>query len=113
MSKGYNPTWVNRHRNRIRVYVAQKRTEAVCGCGSKDRIHFHHVKEDGTQKTKLSAAASSLWSLARIDAELAKCIPLCHSCHMEEHARTRWKSGFRPKRIRTATQERLQHEFAQ
>ena len=67
-----------------RYYRRQARwaTGKVCRiCGSTERLCPHHV--DPAMK-----ACRHIWSLseARLQAELAKCIPLCKPCHDTLHA---------------------------
>lgn len=47
-------------------------------CGSSDRLEVHHINREA----KISHAVWS-WSEERMDSELAKCVPLCRSCHVE------------------------------
>jgi len=58
-------------------------------CGSIKKIHFHHIS--GTEKLfKISAG----WSYRRLAVlvEMAKCVCMCHSCHLHEHYLLRKKS---------------------
>ena len=49
-------------------------------CGSTEKIHWHHV--DPAQKISHRIWT---WAIPRIQAELAKCIPLCSGCHAIHH----------------------------
>ena len=93
---------------RIRAYIAKLRDAAKCAfCGSSDRIDWHHPDEDGTTKNRLGNAARDKWSYERIDAEIARCVPLCHIHHAREHALSRRAAGFQPTEVRPIREARL------
>ena len=93
---------------RIREYIAKLRAAAKCAfCGSSDRIEWHHPEEDGTPKNRLGNAARDQWSHERIDAEIARCVPLCHIHHAREHALSRRAAGFQPTEVRPIREARL------
>lgn len=70
-----------------RRWMAERRAAALAGktcerCGDADGpFDFHHV--DPAEKL-----THKVWSLtpAKRDAELAKCIVLCRTCHQDHHA---------------------------
>lgn len=70
--------------------AAKKATLAcsVCGESHPACLHFHHkdrtVKDDG-----IASALQRGWSIARVEAEMAKCVVLCANCHAKEHYRHR------------------------
>jgi len=66
--------------------ILDESTCASCGESNNDCLQFHHV--DPTQKDR-SITQMSGYSLARIKAEIAKCVILCANCHCKEHARIR------------------------
>ena len=95
---------------RIRGYVAGRRALARCAfCGSSDHIQWHHPEEDGTSKNRLAHAARDQWSQERIDAEIARCVPLCQKHHSREHALSRRAQGFQTTVNRPIREARLLH----
>ena len=94
--RSYDPEKVKRRRDQIREYIAQKKVGICCiHCGGSNQVQFHHPDEDGHRLKWLSKAAMGFWSRARIDAEIARCRPLCTRCHNHEHAILRREKGFR------------------
>lgn len=72
-----------------RRWVAERRhaslLDRVCeGCGSSEKLEWHHLSRDEKVSHKIWS-----WSAPKREAELAKCIPLCSSCHDAVHARAR------------------------
>lgn len=77
-------------------------------CGSSERLELDHIDPS----TKVTHAVWS-WTEERRNAELAKCQPLCHACHLEKtrqqlrrpitHGRTGYKRGCRCDACRVAT----------
>lgn len=60
---------------------ARYTADQVCReCGSAENINWHHRDPS----TKVSHRIWS-WSIERLEAELAKCIPLCNVCHTRLH----------------------------
>lgn len=100
-------------REKTRVYLDARRAEFTCSVCGAQPVQFHHPGENGGTDSWVWRAVMDFWSPIRIDAEIAQCIPLCNTHHREEHARLRWKAGFRPLRIRSATQAKLQRESVQ
>lgn len=76
--KEYQRQWVARRR------AAWFATQECAWCDSTDRLELHHVDPN----KKVGHAIWS-WSQARRDAEIAKCIVLCRSCHHRGHAEAR------------------------
>lgn len=77
------------HRAYQRAWCARRRAGFLAGrccaqCGAADELEFYHVDP----ATKLSHRIWG-WSLARIEAELAKCVVLCDSCHNALHMTAR------------------------
>lgn len=50
-----------------------KNTAALC---------FHHIDPD---EKEFEISQMSSWPVKDLEAEIGKCIVLCHNCHMEEH----------------------------
>jgi len=63
-------------RRRRANFLAGKSCEK---CGALDRLEIHHV--DPSQKVTHAVWS---WSKPRREAELGKCVVLCHDCHREE-----------------------------
>lgn len=76
-----------------RIWKAQRRLKwmsqlgACVECASQESIELHH--KDPTLKV-----SHKIWSWRedKLRTELAKCVPLCHSCHLKETARQRRES---------------------
>jgi hypothetical protein len=64
-------------------------------CGGDRNVVLHHPELDGHlgRVGDIPARASNL--IARLDAEVARCVPLCCSCHFREHNRIRAAAGWR------------------
>lgn len=67
-----------------RGWAAKRRAEWFAGktcaaCGGTDRLELHHL--DPTEK---ESHAIWSWSAKRRETELAKCVPMCKSCHKGE-----------------------------
>jgi 5-methylcytosine-specific restriction endonuclease McrA len=78
---------------RIRMkkdFMYKFKSELVCShCGiSTTKLHFHHiiprVPGDG-QRLISSIGIITPKSIAKLEKELKKCIPLCSSCHKKHH----------------------------
>jgi hypothetical protein len=69
-------------------YVAEVRLELTCSiCEDPDeRIVWHHPNGDG-HLGRVSDLVSAVATIEEIDAEIARCVPLCGSCHAREHGR--------------------------
>lgn len=72
-----------------REWMRRRRADALAGkscvfCGSSDRLEFHHW--DPAAKTDHNVWS---WSAERREAELAKCVVLCHDCHVGRHREAR------------------------
>lgn len=78
---------LNKKRKRQREWVAKRRQEwfsqnGPCkGCGSKENLELHHPNRSTKEDHKVFS-----WTKVRREVELAKCIVLCHDCHMIETA---------------------------
>jgi|SRR5436190_1865530 len=83
-----------------REWQAKRRQEYLAGksceeCGTTDNLNLHHRDPE----EKITHRVWS-WTQARREAELEKCIVLCHLCHMRlhkmKHGKMRaYKSGCR------------------
>ena len=65
----------------------QELTCSICGLLGGDAGHllcFHH-KDPKQKDFNLGLMAQGYWGTARFEAELTKCIPLCHNCHAHLH----------------------------
>ena len=84
-----HPGWVSyadpeRQRQFAREWVRARREawfadKACVRCGSKDELELDHIDP----ALKVSHSIWS-WSKSRFLAEVAKCQPLCHRCHLEK-----------------------------
>lgn len=59
------------------AYFADK---SCARCGSTEDLQLHHV-----YRASKTASAIWTWGARRREAELAKCVVICHACHQEEH----------------------------
>src|SRR3954451_2471022 len=69
--------------------MAERRAEALAGrscgyCGGTDRLEFHHFDQHAKVDHKVWS-----WTPARRERELAKCVVLCHDCHVSHHRANR------------------------
>jgi len=73
-------------RNTIEQVLGQYGLKLECSsCGykrNKAALCFHHL--DPSEK-ELTFAGLVKFSKEELDAEIDKCVILCHNCHMEEH----------------------------
>src|SRR5712671_5947523 len=89
------------HRAALRAalteYVNRRRAKLSCrDCGLKKgeygvgrpEILLHHPEGDGDH-CRYSDLISACATIDEIEAEIARCIPLCWKCHGAEHARMR------------------------
>src|ERR1019366_1029928 len=65
-------------KKRSTLRMAWLSTHGPCACGSWLRLEVHHVDPS----TKAGHTVWS-WTSARREAELAKCVASCHTCHKE------------------------------
>ncbi len=80
-------------REYVRKWVADRRAswfaDKSCDeCGATENLQLHH-------RDPVDKIAHSIWSWSwkRIEAEVAKCVVLCESCHREHHAVLRRRHG--------------------
>jgi hypothetical protein len=68
--------------------------QSTCGRGDQPNVILHHPNGDGhlLRRAKDIPADDLNW-IACIDAEVARCVPLCRSCHGKEHDRMRVAAG--------------------
>lgn len=77
----------------MKQWLASKKTMCLeCGERRIACLLFHHLDE--REKEIDISAIHTGWSKKRIEAELAKCIVLCGSCHMKLH----WNERLRKRR---------------
>ena len=57
---------------------------AKCGDARSYVLDFHHINPN-EKETTLARLTSNTSSMARIEAELKKCVVLCANCHREFH----------------------------
>lgn len=74
-----------------RQWLADRRSEFFDGkhcaiCGSDDGLELHHPNKADKESHRIWS-----WSKPRREAEQAKCMVLCRSCHTELHAAERRK----------------------
>jgi hypothetical protein len=75
----------HRRRNRDFIIAIKKRNEcAHCGCNDHRCLCFHH-KDPATKLHRIYYMHNRSFSLAKIQAEIDKCIVLCANCHAIEH----------------------------
>lgn len=104
------PEWRRRNPEKVKAYrrsiaktkarraalakwmAAKKATLAcsVCGENHPACLHFHH-KDRNSKDDGIASALQRGWSVARVEAEMAKCVVLCANCHAKEHYRHRGK----------------------
>ena len=108
--KDYNTTWYQANRDAHLVAVARARVTLrernrawlvalkghlrciKCGEDHPACLDFHH--KDPLQKDRsLADAISHGWSIARLEAEVAKCLVLCSNCHRKIHYEARSATG--------------------
>jgi hypothetical protein len=85
-----------------RRYVRELYDRLVCAhCGATKRsprvkrMVLHHPDNDGhLGRVNDIKPRDPDWK-ERIDAEVARCVPLCGSCHSKEHERQRLAAGWR------------------
>ena len=68
--------------HRLRAEWAEGKRCVVCG--ATDNLVPHHVNPDEKESHRIWS-----WSRKRREAELAKCVPMCETCHAAHHARER------------------------
>jgi len=75
------------------LLVSQVKAASACtDCGNKDPrvLDFHHV---GPKDFAIGSANAKRFTLARVQAEIKKCILLCANCHRIRHAEERLTAG--------------------
>jgi hypothetical protein len=75
--------WIHEMSEQSRAYIKAIRLKTVCAkCGATP-IDWHKAKSH-IQISRLTSA-----SISMINAAIARCTPLCRSCHQKEHSRLR------------------------
>lgn len=76
----------------LKKYVDHERSKLACAhCGKpQDKwlcaVILHHPDNDG-HKGRVGDLVNACAAVEQIDAEIARCVPLCGSCHSKEHMR--------------------------
>lgn len=74
-----------RYRERNRAYVADSKAGKTClDCGCEGELDYHHVRFP--KVGEVANMANNTVSIARLQAEIDKCVLLCRSCHATRHA---------------------------
>lgn len=73
------------NRKRKDAFIELKKQYKCINCGENDEscLDFHHLNP---KEKDFELAVGHGFSKARIEAELAKCVPLCSNCHRKVHA---------------------------
>jgi hypothetical protein len=71
----YQRQWMARRRER---FLAGK---SCAFCGGNEKLQVHHFDPGAKESHRIWS-----WTAAKIEAELAKCIFLCRTCHQRHHA---------------------------
>src|SRR3954453_20744027 len=68
-----------------KAYFARLRAQTQCQyCGAQP-IDWHHINGAETANHRVSSMAARGVPIHKLEEELAKCIPLCRSCHITAH----------------------------
>lgn len=73
-------------RTKLRKRLAEWKSQGCMVCGYDrclDAIDPHHLCD---KEIRVGAIVAQTYSLARLERELEKCVPLCANCHRELHA---------------------------
>lgn len=81
-----NPNMEKLHK-RDQLFVEHIRRETVCARCGKQPIEWHSPEHDGHPERRIGVMVGKVRSIAAIQAELERCVPLCRSCHMREDGR--------------------------
>lgn len=69
---------IGHHTERIAPWLA-----AGCAdCGSHERLHFHHL-DPSTKRYEVTVMTTH--GDRSVHAEIAKCVVVCHTCHIRRH----------------------------
>lgn len=72
-----------------REYVAERRSRTRCAKCEAQPIIWHHPDLDGCDNganaRRVGDLANRGADIAALDAEIARCVPLCGKCHFLEH----------------------------
>jgi hypothetical protein len=79
-----------RRRDERMAKVAQLIGDTCIDCGSTDRIEYDHVDPSTKFKSIVQMAYTS--GEERFWAEVEKCVPRCHDCHMDKTLRDAGKT---------------------
>lgn len=86
--------WSREARVRVAEFLDEYKHNHPCAdCGETDPVvlEFHHVAE---KSENIADMVRRQFSIAKISAELEKCITLCANCHRRRHARERAEDGW-------------------
>lgn len=64
-------------------YVKEIRSRTVCERCGEQPIEWHHDDHPNKPHDRVSSLAAQGKPISRIDAEIARCTPLCRRCHQE------------------------------
>jgi len=75
-------------KRKTREWLNQYKRALLCQCGENHPacLDFHH-NDSSRKEMAISNAVQRGWSIARITAELEKCIVLCANCHRKLHSK--------------------------
>lgn len=84
-----------RQREYQRVWMAERRARYLAGqvcidCGSNGLLGIDHADPDAKLDHRIWS-----WAVERLEAELAKCVTRCVSCHQTRHGKERRKHGIK------------------
>lgn len=84
--KQYNTTYQRqwKRKNKAAVFAGQR----CSWCNSDENLRLHHLDPQQKEDHRIWS-----WSKARRQAEIAKCIILCHACHCSAHAMLRARTA--------------------
>ena len=75
------------NREKAKACVAKIRADTYCvKCGGQP-IEWHHEDHEAAPNTRVARLTALGFPLARIKAEISKCLAMCRSCHMTEDGR--------------------------
>ena len=75
--------WIVNTKDQQLALIEERKVEGCKLCGSKDSLHFHHVRS--SDKSFSISKRTKLMTKERLQFELDKCVVLCRPCHMRVH----------------------------
>jgi len=71
-----------KHQAKSRAFAEKLAMETVCvDCGAQP-VEWHHVEPKNGRWNEVSFLIARGAPVARIETELARCVPVCRACHM-------------------------------